>query len=62
MPVGDDLRGTEVVHSGILGFPTGPDSPPVTEFSVTFPTPGVYPFFCALHAQLGQVGVVTVTG
>ena len=59
---GTTYDGTEVVHSGILGFPTGPDSPPVTEFSVTFPTPGVYPFFCALHAQLGQVGVVTVTG
>jgi len=58
---GSTYDGTEIVHSGILGFPTGPDSPPVTEFSVTFPTPGVYPFFCALHAQLGQMGVVTVT-
>ena len=57
---GSTYDGTEVAHSGILGFPVDPAAGPVTEYSLTFPEPGVYPFFCALHVQLGQMGVVAV--
>ena len=57
---GSTYDGTEVAHSGILGFPVDPAAGPVTEYALTFPEPGVYPFFCALHAELGQLGVVAV--
>lgn len=57
---GSTYDGTEVAHSGIMGFPIDPAAGPVTEYALTFPEPGVYPFFCALHAELGQLGVVAV--
>lgn len=60
-PIGGSIYdGTEPVSSGVFNFPLGPDAPPLTEYSLTFPEPGVYPFFCVLHAELGQVGVVAV--
>lgn len=58
---GDTYDGTEVVNSGAFNFPLDPSVPPVTEYSLTFPEPGTYPYFCAIHAVLGQVGVVIVT-
>ena len=33
----------------------------VTRFRVTFPNPGVFPYICALHDELGMVGKVTVS-
>ena len=57
---GSTYDGTEPTSSGVLNFPLGPDMPAVTEYSLTFPEPGVYPFFCVLHAELGQIGVVAV--
>ncbi|CAN5752747.1 hypothetical protein BH23CHL8_BH23CHL8_20690 [soil metagenome] len=56
---GTTYDGTAPAHSGLLGIP-GPDGQAVSEYSLTFPTEGVYPFFCILHAELGQVGVVAV--
>jgi plastocyanin len=57
---GSTYDGTEPASSGVLNFPLGPDMPAVTEYALTFPEPGVYPFFCVLHAELGQIGVVAV--
>lgn len=57
---GATYDGTEPASSGVFNFPMGPDVPALTEYSLTFPEPGVYPFFCVLHAELGQVGVVAV--
>jgi plastocyanin len=37
-------------------FFNGPDE----NFVYTFPTPGVYPYFCFPHLGLGMVGTVTV--
>jgi len=33
----------------------------VTRFRVTFPNPGIFPYICALHDEMGMVGQVTVT-
>jgi plastocyanin len=53
------------VHSGLIvappqeligqNFPLG-----VTRFRVTFPNPGVFPYICALHDNLGMKGTVIV--
>ena len=57
---------SDAVHSGfILAAPqdrTGlAQAPPgVTRFRVTFTTPGVYPYICALHDGLGMKGKVVV--
>jgi plastocyanin len=59
---GPTYDGTEAASSGILGFPLDPSAPPPLEFSLTFPTAGTYPFFCALHVELGQKGTVVVSG
>lgn len=46
--------------------PTAPPVPPplpagpVTRFRVTFMNPGVYPYICAFHDQLGMKGEVIV--
>ena len=56
---GTTYDGTAPVSSGVFNIP-GPDGTALTEFSLTFPTEGVYPFFCAIHVSLGQVGTVTV--
>lgn len=57
---------TDNVHSGfIVAAPqerTGLPQSPLghTRFEVTFPNPGVYPYICALHDNLGMVGRVIV--
>jgi plastocyanin len=56
---GDSYDGSEPRHSGVLNFPS-PDGQMVSEYSLTFPVEGVYPYFCILHVELGQVGVVAV--
>jgi len=42
-----------------LGLPQAPLG--VTRFRVTFPNPGIFPYICALHDEMGMVGQVTVT-
>jgi plastocyanin len=44
------------VNSGFIGagLPGG------TTFSATFPTPGTYPYICALHDDLGMTGTIVV--
>lgn len=62
MPLGGGTYdGTEPVNSGFFNFALEPDTPPMTEYSLTFPEPGTYPFFCVLHADLGQLGTVIVS-
>jgi plastocyanin len=56
---GPTYDGTAPANSGVFNFPA-PDGTVLTEYSLTFPTEGVYPFFCAIHVSLGQVGTVTV--
>lgn len=53
---GDTYDGASLYSSGLLNF--GPGTP--SEYSLKFPTAGVVPFFCALHAFLGQVGTLGV--
>lgn len=61
-PVGGlTYDGSEPASSGILGFPLDPSAPPATEYSLTFPREGVFPYFCVLHRELGQVGTVKVS-
>jgi hypothetical protein len=57
---GSTFDGSEPAHSGFLGVP-GPDGNVVSDYSLTFPEAGTYAYFCAIHASLGQLGVVTVT-
>ena len=57
---------SDSVHSGFLqaapqdrtGLAQAP--PGVTRFRVTFSTPGIYPYICALHDGLGMKGKVVV--
>ena len=58
-PSGD---GTEydpsmVANSGV--FNAGPGAP--ASFSLTFPDEGTYPFYCLLHARVGQIGELKVS-
>jgi len=54
------------VHSGFIlaslhqrtGLPQAP--PDVTRFRVTFKTPGVFPYICALHDSMGMKGKIMV--
>ena len=54
------------VHSGVLGAApqdqVSLSTPPlgVTRFRVTFTRPGIYPYICALHDDLGMKGKVIV--
>ncbi len=54
------------VHSGFIVAPPQDriglaQAPPgVTRFRVTFTSPGVFPYICALHDDLGMKGTVTV--
>jgi plastocyanin len=54
------------VHSGFIAPPPQeriglPQSPlGVTRFRVTFSHPGVYPYICVLHDDLGMKGTITV--
>jgi plastocyanin len=54
------------VHSGFIVSPPQDriglaQAPPgVTRFRVTFTSPGVFPYICALHDALGMKGTVTV--
>jgi plastocyanin len=43
-------------NSGVFAF--GPDAP--TEFELTFPNPGTFPYLCLLHWPLGHMGTVVV--
>ena len=57
---------SDSVHSGFiisapqerLGLPQAPLGP--TRFRITFTTPGVYPYICALHDDLGMKGRIIV--
>jgi plastocyanin len=57
---------SDSVHSGFIGpapqervgLAQAPLS--VTRFRVTFTQPGVYPYICALHDELGMVGEIIV--
>lgn len=53
---GTDYDGTGIANSGL--FNAGPGSP--ASFSLTFSKEGTYPFYCLLHAELGQIGTVVV--
>jgi plastocyanin len=55
---GDTYDGTEPVSSGVLGFI---GDPPATQYTLTFPQEGVFAYFCVLHAELGQLGTITVS-
>lgn len=57
---GTTFDGTEPASSGFLGTP-GPDGEVVRDYTLTFPKAGEYRYFCAIHASLGQLGVVTVS-
>jgi plastocyanin len=59
---GATYDGTAPTSSGVLVFPIDPSTPPPTEYVLTFPTAGTYPFFCILHSSLGQLGTVVVSG
>jgi plastocyanin len=52
----DSYTGQGFYHSGAFAF--GPGAP--TEFQLTFPQPGVFPYTCALHGRIGHNGVVIV--
>jgi plastocyanin len=57
---------SDSVHSGFIisapqeriGLPQAPLG--TTRFRITFTTPGVYPYFCALHDNLGMKGQIIV--
>jgi plastocyanin len=62
-PIGTDRAGHatisapgQQVNSGFIGA----DLPAGTRFSVTFTTPGTYPYICALHDDLGMRGTIVV--
>jgi len=58
---------SDSTHSGFIiqafqerrGLPQLPLG--VTRFRVTFPNPGIFPYICAIHDELGMVGQVTVS-
>ena len=47
-------------HGGTAGSDQDQTTLGVTRFRVTFPTPGVFPYICALHDDLGMTGTVIV--
>jgi plastocyanin len=47
---------TKYFNSG----PLGGGNPAGAEFSLTFDKPGTYPYFCAVHADLGMKGTIVV--
>ena len=49
---------TTTISAGVIGVrrPLG------TDFSVTFNAAGTYPYYCALHRDLGMVGTIIVGG
>ncbi len=49
-----------VVNSGFLK--AGPPPPPAqgTQFQVKFLAPGIYPYYCTLHDDLGMIGTIRV--
>ena len=57
---------SDVVHSGFIteapqdrtGLAQAPLS--ATRFRVTFTGPGIYPYICVLHDELGMVGEIIV--
>lgn len=49
--------GQSFYNSGLLAF--GPPGAP-TEFDLTFPNQGTFPYLCLLHGDLGQTGTITV--
>ncbi len=51
--------GTTYASSGIMSKqPPAPEAPPNDTFSLTFDTPGVYPFLCLVHPYMTGVVVV----
>ncbi len=53
---GNVWSGTGWVNSGIMGIPVG--GPPVTEYTLTFDTPGDYIYYCVLHGDSNGQGMV----
>jgi plastocyanin len=57
LPVGGTTYdGTAAASSGFLNL--GPGTP--SSYTLSFPAEGTFPFFCAIHAELGQIGTLTV--
>ncbi|SFE08135.1 plastocyanin/azurin family copper-binding protein [Blastococcus tunisiensis] len=54
----DEGQGPEPIDAGISLLAPGEEK--TIEFTVT--EPGVHPFTCTFHTQLGQVGTMTVRG
>ena len=50
--------GTGYVNSGMLFPPGNPKLP--SSFSLTFTTPGRYEYWCLIHAEAGQRGIIVV--
>lgn len=61
-PVGNPAawNGTGTLSSGIL-LPPGFGPPGGSTYTVTFTTPGVYGYYCLLHAGMGMAATITVT-
>lgn len=53
----DEYDGKSLYNSGFLG-PPGVGLP--SEFELTFPDAGEFPYLCLLHGELGQVGTIKV--
>lgn len=51
---------SRVYHSGVLGLAAFGDPNAPSEFDLTFPDPGTFPYVCLLHGPLGHVGTVVV--
>jgi hypothetical protein len=50
--------GTGYVNPGMLFPPGNPKLP--SSFSLTFPKPGSYEYWCLIHADVGQRGTIIV--
>jgi plastocyanin len=57
MTADETYDGSTTAHSGLLNAAPGAPS----SFTLTFPTAGSFPYVCALHAGLGQVGTIVVS-
>jgi plastocyanin len=52
----EEYDGESFYNSGMMA--AGPDAP--TDFELTFPDEGTFPYLCLLHAPIGHVGTVNV--
>ncbi len=56
VPANNEYDGSGYVNSGIMGKESGQ----VTDFSLTFTKPGIYPYLCVIHGK-SMSGTITVT-